>query len=109
MVQPGQWIRENCFECGVSIVRSVGCSIQCSILAVIFDGYFLKHLPNKIEPLSVFDAIQSFLNLACGSILIIGCIGMEDRTNPSISIICCEGRLGQILLTKSLYHLGIGP
>src|SRR5213078_3371954 len=109
IVQPRQGMRENCFECGVSIIKSLGCSIQCSILAVIFDGYFLKHLPYKIEPLSVFDAIQSLLNLACGSILIIGCLGMEDKTNPSISIICCEGGLGQIPLTKSLYHLGIGP
>src|SRR5256884_6788764 len=107
--QPRQGIRENCFEFGVINVKSLGCSIQCSIFAVILDGYFLKHLPYKIEPLSVLDAIQSLLNLACGSILIIGCLGMEDKTNPSISIICCEGELGQILLTNSLYHLGIGP
>src|SRR5438034_320273 len=87
IVQPRHGIRENCFECGVSTVKSLGCSIQCSIFAVIFDGYFLKHLPYKIKPVSVFDAIQSLLNLACGSILVIGCLGMEDNTNPSISII----------------------
>src|SRR5438046_4396803 len=51
IVQPRQGIRENCFECGVSIVKSLGCSIQCSILAVIFVGYFLTHLQNKIEQL----------------------------------------------------------
>src|SRR5438034_1980953 len=69
IVQPRQGIRENCFECGVSIVESLGCSIQCSIFAVILDGYFLKHLPYIIEPLSAFDAIQSLLNLAYGSML----------------------------------------
>src|SRR6266536_2262803 len=107
--QPRQGMRENCFEFGVSNVKSVGCSIQCSIFAVNLEGYFLKHLPYNIEPLSVFDAIQSLLNFACGSILAIGCLGMEDNTKPSISIICCEGGLGQILLTNSLYHLGIRP
>src|SRR6266536_3840659 len=107
--QPRQGIRENCFEFGVSSVESVGCSIQCSIFAVNLEGYFLKHLPYKIEPLSVFDAIQSLLNFSCGSILAIGCLVMEDNTKPSISIICCEGGLGQILLTNSLYHLGIRP
>src|SRR5438045_7204575 len=104
IVQPRHGMRENCFECGVSTDKSHGCSIQCSILAVILDGYFLKHLPYKIEPFSVFEAIQSLLNLAYGSMLTIGCLGMEDNTNPSISISCCEGKLGQILLTNSLYH-----
>src|SRR5438034_325003 len=95
--QPRQGIRENCFELGVSNVRLDCCSIQCSIFAVNLEGYFLKHLPYKIEPLSVLDAIQSLLNFACGSILMMGCLGMEDNTRPSISIICCEGGLRQIM------------
>src|SRR5437762_2317286 len=107
--QPRQGIRENCLEFGVTNEESVGCSIQCSIFAVILDGYFLKLLPYKMEPLSIFDAIQSLLNFACGSILVMGCLGMEDNTRPSISIICCEGGLRQILLTNSLYHFGIRP
>src|SRR5438477_11118237 len=41
IVQPRHGIRENCFECGVSTDKSHGCSIQCSILAVNLDGYFL--------------------------------------------------------------------